>query len=86
MASVNWRFTLWNEDGRRINGRGMHCGARGSAPIVSEAEVALEGGGGSLLRCGRRNDRLGHSCGVVRSSGAKATRPVEKVKEFENQF
>jgi hypothetical protein len=49
---LNWRFTPQNEGGRRGNRRGMQCGARGSAAMVSEARVALEGGsGGSLLWC-----------------------------------
>jgi hypothetical protein len=44
-----------------LNWRGMQCGARGSAPMASEAGAVLEGGGGgSLLRCGRRKKgRLG---------------------------
>jgi hypothetical protein len=38
---LNWHFTPQNEEGRRGNGRGMQCGAWGSAPMVNEAGAAL---------------------------------------------
>jgi hypothetical protein len=58
---LNWHFTPRNEEVRRGKGHRMRCGARDSAPMAREAGATLEaGGGGSLLRCGRRKKgRLG---------------------------